>query len=150
MEQSITKVIMSLARKSQMSIGDLLKKYDLTASEEPFFMALGNAEGITQEELTAMVGVDKAVTTRVMKSLEEKGFITREQDERDRRANCIYPTRKIKEMRDAVHSDLLRFNQQMTNGISKENLELLYELLIYMEQNVSSYLNETRKRADET
>jgi len=49
LNKSIGRLINLLARKSQMYLGKVLSQYNLTAAEEPFFMALQNREGITQE-----------------------------------------------------------------------------------------------------
>lgn len=53
-------------------------------------MALLQNDGITQDELIKIVSVDKAVTARTLKSLEENGFVLRVQDEKDRRQKRIY------------------------------------------------------------
>lgn len=73
MSPSAGRLINLLARKSQGYITDLMRPFGLTAAEQPFFMALLHNEGVTQERLTSLVGVDKAATARTVKSLEEKG-----------------------------------------------------------------------------
>ncbi|MGN0135212.1 MarR family transcriptional regulator [Anaerotignum sp.] len=142
MNQSIARKITLLGRKSQTYIGTALAKYGLTAAEQPFFMALQHQEGITQEELTAIVGVDKAVTTRVVKSLEKKGLLERIQDKRDRRKNLIYPTEKARRLEPLVKEELHAFNRLLTQGIEEETLEMVYEALLQMEGNfVNMYMN---------
>ena len=134
-------MITLLARKSQGYIGNALGKYDLTAAEQPFFMALQHYEGLTQEELTSLVCVDKAVTTRVVKALEEKGYLIRVQDKEDRRQNRIYPTEKTRKMAPEVRSELWRFNELLTNGIDRDKLEITYEVLRKMEENFTQILS---------
>ena len=46
-------------------------------------MAINSHDGAAQEELTAFVGGDKAMTTRVIHSLESKGLVKRVQDAKD-------------------------------------------------------------------
>lgn len=135
MNKSIARKITLLGRKSQTYIGGALAKYDLTAAEQPFFMALQHREGMTQEELTAIVGVDKAVTTRVVKSLEKKGFLKRVQDKQDRRKNLIYPTEKARVLHPVVKEELHAFNRFLTQGIEEKTLEILYDALVRMEEN---------------
>lgn len=142
MNRSTLRMITLLARKSQMYIGVILKKkYNITAAEQPFFMALQRCEGVTQEELTAMVCVDKAVTTRVVRSLEEKGYLTRVRDTQDRRQNRIYPTTLTRELGTAVQKDLLMFNDAVMQGISGEELEVIQKALIKMEANLAELLS---------
>ena len=53
-----------------------------------------SAGGISQAVLTARLGVDKAAVARVLKSLEEKGYIYRETDPEDKRVKRVYPLDK--------------------------------------------------------
>ena len=138
MNRSTLRMITLLARKSQMYMGVTLKnKYNITAAEQPFFMALQRCEGVTQEELTAMVCVDKAVTTRVVKSLEDKGYLTRVKDTQDRRQNRIYPTTLTRELGAAVQKDLLMFNDAVTQGdvYKRQNLYLSWEAAVRVKQH---------------
>lgn len=144
MDRSIARMITLLARKSQIYIGNILNKYNLTAAEQPFFMALQRHEGVTQEELTALVCVDKAATARAVKSLEEKGYLIRVQDEQDRRQNRIYPTEAAKELAPDVRRELLHFNEVLTNGIEEEALEGIYEGLLKMEENFALMSHERK------
>lgn len=138
MDKNIARMITFLARKSQSYIGSALSKYNLSVAEQPFFMALQRYEGITQEELTALVGVDKAVTTRAVRLLEGKGYLIRVQDEKDRRQNRVYPTDTAKQMADPVRKELLYFNDLLTRGISPEHLKIIHDGLLKMEENFSS------------
>lgn len=136
MNHSITRMITLLARKCQCCIGEIIAPYNLTVAEQPFFMALQHNEGITQEGLTAIVGVDKAATARAVKSLENKGFLTRRQDENDRRNNLLFPTKKAKELYPSVHSTLLALNASITAGIDMEDQEKILYCLQIIEKNL--------------
>lgn len=137
MEQNIARALSFLSRKSQAYIGCALSKYNLTAAEQPFFMALQRHEGVTQEELTALVCVDKAATARAVRSLEEKGFLIRVQDRQDRRQNRIYPTDAARRLVPAVKGELLRFNALLTRGIDPAGLDAACAALRQMEENIS-------------
>lgn len=138
MEGSITKRIIFMARKMQLCIGERLSKFEITATEEPFFMAIQRNEGATQEELTAFVGVDKAVTARAIRSLENKGYLVRERDDRDRRQNRVYPTAAVAGIGDSLHGELLRLNDELVEGLSEEQLRALSEALSVIEGNLSA------------
>lgn len=138
MESSITKRIIFMARKMQLCIGDRLAKFEITATEEPFFMAIQRHEGATQEDLTAFVGVDKAVTTRAIRSLENKGYLVRKQDDKDRRQNRVYPTEAMFSIGDLLHNELLCLNDELVKGLSEEQLQVLSEDLSVIEGNLSA------------
>lgn len=136
-ERSIARVITFLSRRCQGYLAELLKPYDLTVSEQPFFMALHSFDGITQEELTALAAVDKGLTARVMKSLEAKKYIVRVQDQEDRRQNRIYATERAKQIYPMVKEALAAFNESLTTGIDPELLDRIYDALLIMEKNLS-------------
>lgn len=136
MKNSITKQVIYMARQCQLCIGSRMAKYGITAAEEPFFMAIQRHKGATQDKLTSLVGVDKAATTRALSSLEKKGYLTRHQDEKDRRQNRIYATDKALEIGTEVLEELMCLNDEILNGISEENQVILYHALLQMEQNL--------------
>lgn len=145
MEPSIMRLITVLARKNQVYLSGALGKFGLTAAEEPFFMALNNEEGITQEELTALVYVDKAVTTRVVKSLEAKGLLYRVRDQADQRCNRIYLTEAAKAMYEQVHETLLDFNQSLVGSLPEEDRVCLDRSLRAMQKAMNQALKEQKE-----
>lgn len=136
MNNSITKQVIYTARQCQLCIGSRMEKYGISAAEEPFFMAIQKHAGATQDELTSMVGVDKAATTRAITSLERKGYLIRQQDEKDRRQNRIYATDKALRIGPKVLADLMGLNEELMNGIPEENQIILYQALLQMEKNL--------------
>ena len=135
MANCVGRVLTRLARKCQIAVGNALQQYNLTAAEEPFLMAILNNEGFSQEELTAYVGVDKAATARAVRSLEDKGLLTRVQDPRDKRQNRVYPTKKAKEVGPLVKKELSRINLALTQGLSREEDDRIYALLMRIDEN---------------
>lgn len=136
MKNSITKQMIYTARQSQLCIGSRMEKYGITAAEEPFFMAVRHHSGASQDELTSLVGVDKAATTRALCSLERKGYVIRCQDEKDRRQKRIFASEKALEIGAAVHGDLLQLNDEILRGIPEEEQRVLYLALKKMQENL--------------
>jgi DNA-binding MarR family transcriptional regulator len=80
------------------------RKITVRADEDPGFVSLTQLEGlvmrhidkhpgITPSQLAADVRLKTSNASAALRSLESKGFITREADARDRRAVHIHPTR---------------------------------------------------------
>lgn len=138
--KELSRDLLRVSRKAQICVGAVVKKYNITVAEEPFFMAINSHDGATQEELTALVGVDKAMTTRVIRSLESKGLVERMQDARDKRQNRIYKTDKVNEISESVLNDLLQFNQVFTAGIDSHDLDNFMRTLAVLEGNISNFL----------
>lgn len=136
MDKSITKQLIYTARQAQLCIGIRMEKYGITAAEEPFFMAIQRYKGATQEELTSLVGVDKAATARAISSLERKGYLTRQRDETDRRQNRIYAADQALNMGTEVREELMRLNNEILNGISEGDRTIMYRALLKMAENL--------------
>nr|WP_293961241.1 MarR family transcriptional regulator [uncultured Fusobacterium sp.] len=109
----------------------------MTVAEQPFFMVIQHHKNITQEELTSIVCVDKAATTRALKSLEKKGFLVRVKDKNDRRQNRICATEKAQNLFKEVNEELIHFNELLTKNISLEEIDIVYKGLEEMEKNIS-------------
>ena len=142
--EKLSRDLLRVSRKVQICVGAVVKKYNITVAEEPFFMAINSHDGATQEELTALVGVDKAMTTRVIHSLESKGLVKRVQDTKDKRQNKIYKTDKVNEIREIVLKDLLHLNQIFTAGIGNDDLDIFMRTLAVLEKNISNFLKEEK------
>ena len=98
-----------------------------------------------QEELTKIVCVDKAVTARVMKSLEDKGFIRRVQDENDRRQKRIYLMDDAKNLEQPIINALLSVNEKMTKGIPDKDYNIVYNSLLKIDENLIQISSERKK-----
>lgn len=81
-----------LHRRSQLFVVEACQKLHLTFSEYILLSRLFDHEGAKQDELAAMLYLDKAVVTRTINLLQEKGFIVRETDRADRRVKHIFLT----------------------------------------------------------
>ena len=135
MANCVGRVLTRLARKCQIAVGNALQQYNLTAAEEPFLMSVLNNEGLTQEELTAYVGVDKAAASRTVRSLVEKGFLFRVQDPKDKRQNRVYPTDKAKEIGPLVRKELYKINLALSADLSQEEDDQVYHLLVRIDEH---------------
>ena len=142
--EKLSRDLLRVSRKAQICVGAVVKKYNITVAEESFFMAINSHDGATQEELTALVGVDKAMTTRVIHSLESKGLVKRVQDTKDKRQNKIYKTDKVNEIREIVLKDLLHLNQIFTARIGNDDLDIFMRTLAVLEKNISNFLKEEK------
>ena len=81
-----------LHRRSQLFVVEACQQFGLTFSEYSMLIRLYDKEGAKQDDLAAMLYLDKAVVTRTINLLVKKGFIYREADTVDRRIRHIYLT----------------------------------------------------------
>lgn len=103
--------------------------------ECPILLQLYRLDGITQEEIVHYQSLDKSGVTRTVQSLERKGFIRREKDEKDQRCKRIFLTEEGWKVQPVIYKVLEEWNQKMTQNFSSEDED---EIIHYLEQMVDN------------
>ncbi|NLK05432.1 MAG: MarR family transcriptional regulator [Spirochaetales bacterium] len=137
MYTSLARYLAILHRHNQRYLNQVLKPYSLTSGEVGFLMSLYQAEGQTQEELSTALVIDKAATARALKVLIDKGFVTRTQDERDKRCNRIHLTEHAKALEAELTNRVRRWNQNLTERLGKELYEQICAHLASIQKELS-------------
>ena len=74
------------------------------------------------------MGMEATSLTRTLRSLEEKGLITREKNPYDGRGVLIYLTELGKEKRELSRNTVLKFNDTIKQNISDEKMQHFIEV----------------------
>ena len=135
MEKNIIRMISVLYRKSQACLSIILSRYNISTAEVPFLMILSKSDGAYQEELASQANTDKAAAARALKSLNEKGYVTRIQDESDRRQNRVYLTASAKQILPAVSEEIFAFSRLLAEDIDEKSFDTVFSALMKMEEN---------------
>ncbi|MDO5294995.1 MAG: MarR family winged helix-turn-helix transcriptional regulator [bacterium] len=143
--ESISRYINYLHRQGVSTLCNSYKHYNLGAGQYQFLVYLFVKDGITHEELTDKIGVDKATTTRALKKLDDCGYITKVCDSKDKRKQYIYLTDYAKSNKDKILQIARDWESHLVEELSEEELEQLYVLLRKMTQNslVQDFTQET-------
>ena len=80
--------------------------------------------------------IDKAATARALQSLIEKGYIYKEKDSLDKRANQIYLLDLAKDNQKAILRVLEYWHQYLLEGIDKDKVDLFMNVLDFMTNKV--------------
>lgn len=110
----------------------------------PVLMQTYHTPGVTQDGISAAAGMDKGTVARVLKQLEDAGFVTRTPDEADRRVNHVFPTQKALDARPHVQEVIQRLHEILCEGLSEEEMERTFALLERMRGNLTSHLEVRR------
>lgn len=123
-------ILLSMIHRSRMIyLNERMKHIGLTAGQCPFIMVLSEEEGITQEELAAHFHIDKGTVARAVKKLEEKHYLFRQVDLKNRRRYQIYLTNKGK----GVVPQIIKIDKDWEDSVcckySKEEYNQLEDIL---------------------
>ena len=111
------------------------RMYNEEASKFDGSMAIGFAllsidreEGTPSTKISSRMGMEATSLTRTLKTLEEKGLITRKKNPNDGRGVLIYLTDFGKQMRAQSKETVLKFNESIRKNISGEKLKNFMEV----------------------
>lgn len=81
-------------------------------------------EGTPSTQLGPRMGMEPTSLSRTLKTMEEKGFIRREEDKSDKRVVRIFLTPEGLEARYIAREVVFEFNNKVIERIPKEHLEI--------------------------
>ncbi|MDF2540394.1 MAG: hypothetical protein K0S47_112 [Herbinix sp.] len=136
MHATIGRWISILHRQSQIYINQVLKEFNITSAEYSFLLYLYRNDGITQDDLSTYLYIDKAATTRAIKSLELKGYITRMKDPDDKRCNRVYLTTKSKDYQSEIKRRVSHWSELITEGMDQGTIDIVHNTLSEMVKKV--------------
>ena len=125
----LMKNINTIARCATLYRDQHLTEIGLNGYQAPYVPEICATPGITQEQLAQRLHVNRSSVTRQLMLLEENGFIYRRRSTDDRRAVEVYPTKKMEAALPIVRNTFLRWRTALTEGLIKEELELLETLI---------------------
>ena len=101
-----------------------LRQMDVPLTPEQFMLIdlLWNEGEMTQQQLADQMQKDKNSVTKLVDSIERKGFVIRKQNEHDRRANTLVLTEKANQLKPGAKQKGISILDQMLEGISEEEL----------------------------
>lgn len=97
---------------------------------------------IKMSELANKIGISTPSLSRMVKGLEEKGYLKRVVDEEDRRNTYVCLTPKGKELSDDIHEKYMKLFKSVTQHIGQDKL---IELGLRMDELVDVIEIELRK-----
>ena len=118
-----------ITRIAQSYTSKALKHSDLNASETQLVRTVTFNPHITQTDLATRLGIDKAAVTRLLLSLEKKGYITRVADEKDGRIKRAVATPRGEAVKDELIAAETDFYKQIFNGIAAAELDAFADVL---------------------
>lgn len=127
--QYIGRYIGEIHRASCIYFSKQFNKFGIGSGQYLFLLNLYKNEGITQEELTERLKLDKATTARAIKKLEDEGYVERIKKETDRRAYNLKLTEKANEIREDVYSIMNQWESRIESCLNEEESDKLVELL---------------------
>lgn len=112
--------------------------FDITASTGFVLLNIDSEEGTPATKIAPALGMESRSLTRMLKSLEEKGWIYRQPDPSDGRSIRIFLTELGKEKRELSRRAVREFNFQVTGKVNPTDLAVFFRVLDTISKTIES------------
>jgi DNA-binding MarR family transcriptional regulator len=139
--ESLGRYISILYRSGKMYINNKFEKYNIGNGQYLFLLSLSHNEGVTQEEMSCKLFIDKGTTAKAIKRLEDEGYVKRSVDDKDKRAYKVYLTEEGRKVTAEISEVLHNWNDILTSGFTEEEKGIALNLLQRMLENKNKQIS---------
>lgn len=129
MAQSLYKWISIMDRLNKTFLSDELLPLGINTSQYMFILQLYQHGPLRQDELTAIIHIDKSNVARTLQKLIDKGLVSRKRCADDHRAYIVSLTEKGKTLYKPIYDAEFRRNEELLTTCTPEEVMELYRLL---------------------
>jgi DNA-binding MarR family transcriptional regulator len=113
-----------------------LKALGIQPSQIPFIAELLHCdEPVTQDQLSAVLVIDKAATARALDQLEQSGFVSRMVNPDNRRQKLVTATARARAIESTLYDIFQATSDVFTRNFSQEDIDMMLKLLNRMISN---------------
>lgn len=127
------------------------RMYNLYAGQNEMTMSIGYVllnidleEGTPATKIGPSIGMEPRSLTRMLKTLEQKGWIYRKTDPNDKRFVKVYLTEKGKRKRNFAREGVISFNKRIRSAIPDDKFQTFVEVLETVNKMVGAETENTR------
>ena len=121
------------------SLSDVkFKKFELQRGQFVFLSRICEHPGIHVLELSHLLKVDKATTTKAVQKLAAEGYVRKVQNVEDKRMYQLFPTVRAEEAYPELIAEENQYLACCFEGITKEEQELVEMLLRRIRENIEA------------
>lgn len=139
-----------LARCIQ-SISDIkYREIRLQRGQFIFLTRICESPGINLIELSNILKVDKATTTKATQKLMEENYVLRERNSADKRMWHLFPSTSAQEIYPYIIQEENRNIESCFTGFSSEEKDIVYQLLKRMRENIEQDWKEQKNYKEDS
>lgn len=115
--------------------------YDITAEQFLLLDTLWTEGVLTQQQIADYMLKDKNSVVKLVDSLETKKLVARVNNPKDRRQNFVTVSKKADKIKDSVTNIAISSVDEITEGISDNELQVFISVLDKMAQNMDKKIS---------
>ena len=102
------------------------------------YIASKGNEDVFQRDIDQRFSLRRPTTTEILKLMERNGLVTKKSVENDLRLKKVVLTKKAKVLGEEFETFLEDMEAQMTQGISQEHMDIFFDVIEKMRQNLEN------------
>ncbi|WP_191556800.1 MarR family winged helix-turn-helix transcriptional regulator [Metabacillus idriensis] len=118
----------ALQKASQVTKSKL-NSYGITPVQFAVLRQLWISDGQLGSKLGDRLQMDSATMTGILDRMEQKEFVQRQSDPRDRRHKIVYLTEKGREMEDPLNQKMEEWNKELMTGFNEDDIQTFKRML---------------------
>ena len=134
---------MNIISRCQLSYRTEMLKGELCGCHHSFVLAICGRPGMTQDEISRELCLNKSTVARALTQLEERGYVKREQKPDDKRSVLVFPTDKMTEILPTVKEITDKWNEMLSEDIPSDQLEIFVSVLNKMSEKAKQITQKT-------
>jgi DNA-binding MarR family transcriptional regulator len=111
-------------------------KNDITTSIGFVLLNINSTEGTHATKIAPLIGLESRSLVRMLKSMEEKGLISRKADPVDRRMVRIFLTALGQKKKEKAYETVMAFNHFVSDRIPPQELGIFFKVIQQINQIV--------------
>ncbi|WP_089085832.1 MarR family winged helix-turn-helix transcriptional regulator [Aquitalea magnusonii] len=126
----LTELLVAVPKAWRALLDQRLRPYGFSQATWQVLLKLGRAgEPLLQNELAARVGIEPASLVRLLDVLQADGWVTRQQDEQDRRAKRVLLTAKASQVSGELLQVADALKAELLGGLDQAELQTCIKVL---------------------
>ncbi len=142
LERSVAVLISDINLLSRVLFNRAAKEWDLTSTQWQILSVIYRDEHLTQSEVADMLSRGKSSIGKSIDSLENRGWVVRVPDAKDRRVKRLQLTDKIVKLTGQLSEPLIEINNIIERGLDANERESLMQSLQKIHANLTKVANQ--------
>ena len=131
-----------ISRLSTRFVGGEMSRMGFGPGQFFLLSELYSEEGISQDELSQRVGIDKSNTSRALAKLEKFGLVERKSDSENHKVKKVYLRPKAHRVRNDFKEIQHQWNVELLKGFTKKEKAVLISNLKKIAENAEAAFNQ--------
>ena len=129
-----------VSRSAEVFREERLKDCGIRGCQSKYVLVIAKNPGVSQEDISRMLFVNKSNVARQIGFLETAGFVKKVGNDKDRRAVHLYPTEKLLGALPRVKEVLAEWRALVTEGFTEDEKAELARLSEKMVENARKFM----------